>query len=102
MDIPEQIVLKNNEMARQFEWRTDGHLAKVEYDFSSDKKRIFLTHTEVPPALEGKGVAARLVQAVLGHIEEKGWKLVPLCPYVKNYLKKHPEYLRLLDKGISI
>lgn len=102
MEIPEQVVLKNNELARQFEWNIDGKLAKVEYDFSSDKKRIFLTHTEVPPALEGMGVASRLVQAVLEHIEEKGWKLVPYCPYVKSFIKRHPEYRRLLDKGISI
>lgn len=102
MDIPEEVTLKNNELAKQFEWKIDGHLAKVEYDFSSDKKRIFLMHTEVPAALEGMGVASRLVQAVLELIGEKGWKLVPYCPYVKIYLKKHPEYKRLLDKGISI
>ena len=102
MDNPEQVVLKNNESARQFEWKIDGNLAKIEYDFSSDKKRIFLIHTEVPPSLQGMGIAPRLVQAVLEHIEEKGWKLVPLCPYVKSFIKKHPEYLRLLDKGISI
>jgi len=102
MDIPEQVALKNNELAKQFEWHIEGKIAKVQYDFSSDKKRIFLIHTEVPTALEGMGVASRLVKAVLDHIEDKGWKLVPLCPYVKSFLKKHPEYKRLLDKGISI
>ena len=56
----------------------------------------------VPAALEVLGVASRLVGAVLEHIEEKGWKLVLYCPYVKSYLKRHPEYRRLLDKGISI
>lgn len=102
MEIPAQVTLQNNESSRQFEWHIEGKIAKIEYDFSADKKRIFLIHTEIPAALEGQGVASRLVQAVLEHIEEKGWKLVPLCPYVKSYLKRHPEYKRLLDKGISI
>lgn len=102
MDIPEQVILRDNELAKQFEWKIDGNLTKIEYDFSSDKKRIFLIHTEVPPALQGMGVAPRLVEAVLKHIEAKGWKLVPLCPYVKSYIKKHPAYFRLLDKGISL
>ena len=102
MEIPEQVTLRNNESARQFEWKIDGKLAKIEYDFSTDGKRIFLMHTEVPPALQGTGVASQLVQAVLDHIDEKGWKLVPYCPYVKSYIKKHPDYRRLLDKGISI
>jgi predicted GNAT family acetyltransferase len=102
MDIPEQVTLRNNELAKQFEWNIGGKIAKVVYDFSSDKKRIFLTHTEVPPALEGKGIASKLVQAVLEYIEAKGWKLVPYCPYVQSYIKRHPEYRRLLDKGISL
>lgn len=102
MNIPEQVTLKNNELAKQFEWHIEGKIAKVQYDFSADKKRIFLIHTEVPPALEGMGVASRLVEAVLDYIGEKGWKLVPLCPYVKTFLKKYPEYKRLLDKGISV
>lgn len=102
MEIPEQVTLRNNESSRQFEWKIDGKLAKIEYDFSPDGKRIFLMHTEVPPALQGTGAAPQLVQAVLDHIDEKGWKLVPYCPYVKSFIKKHPEYRRLLDKGISI
>ncbi len=101
MDIPEQVDLKNNELSQQFEWKIDGKLAKVEYNFSSDRKRIFLTHTEVPSALQGGGVASKLAKAVLDHVEEKGWKLVPLCPYIQGYIKKHPEYRKLLDKGIS-
>ncbi len=101
MEIPEQVTLKTNELAKQFEWNIDGKLVKIVYDFSSDKKRIFLTHTEAHPALQGTGASSKMVKAVLDHIEANGWKLVPYCPYVQSYIKKHPEYRKLLDKGIS-
>lgn len=90
----------DNELARQFEARIDGHLAKVEYMMGAD--RIFLTHTEVPPALEGKGIASTLVEKVLQIVETRKLKMVPLCPYVATYLRKHPEWKRLLAHGINV
>jgi uncharacterized protein len=101
MDIPEQVTLRNNELSKQFEWKIEDKLVKIVYDFSSDGKRIFLTHTEAHPSLQGTGAASLLIKSVLDYIEGKGWKLVPLCPYVQSYIKKHPEYRKLLDKGIS-
>lgn len=94
------IEVKDNENARQFEARIDGHLAKVEYMMGGD--RIFLTHTEVPPALEGKGIASALVEKVLQIVDERKLKMVPLCPYVATYLRKHPEWKRLLAHGINV
>lgn len=96
----EQIPIKDNTTAQQFEMRVEGHLAKIEYTLSGD--RIFLTHTEVPQALEGKGIAANMVSRVLIAIEERKLKLVPLCPYVAAYIRKHPEWKRLLAQGINL
>ena len=90
----------DNELARQFEARVDGHLAKVEYMIGSD--RMFLTHTEVASALEGKGIASALVEKVLNIIDERKMKIVPLCPYVATYLRRHPEWKRLLAHGINV
>ncbi|MCA9910763.1 MAG: N-acetyltransferase, partial [Gammaproteobacteria bacterium] len=47
---------------------------------------------EVPPAYEGQGIAARLAHAALEYAKEQGLKVNPVCPYVKAYLRKHPEY----------
>jgi len=95
-----QLEIVDNELARQFETRVDGHLAKVEYMMGAD--RIFLTHTEVPSALEGKGIASALVERVLQIVDERKLKMVPLCPYVATYLRRHPEWKRLLAHGINV
>ena len=57
-----------------------------------------LVHTEVPPALEGKGIGGRLVKAVLDDAEARGLRIVPLCPFVRSYLARHPEYAKLISK----
>lgn len=92
--------IKDNVNARQFETRVDGHLAKIEY--MEGGNRIFLTHTEVAPQLEGKGIAAALVERVLAIIEERGQKMVPLCPYVATFIRKNPEWKKLLAHGINV
>ena len=63
---------------------------------------FFLTHTEVPKSMEGKGLGSAIVKLALEDIEQKGLTLVPLCPFVALYLKRHPEWKRLVMKGINI
>lgn len=93
--------LKNNEIYEQYEFHVDNHIAKIEYKINV-QGQIFLTHTEVPKALEGKGIGSTLVKAVLNDIKEKELKLVPLCPFVAHYIKNHPEWKEILSKGINI
>lgn len=88
--------LTNNEHGRQYEFHIDGLMPKIEYIKAGGK--IYLTHTEVPRELEGKGVASSLVVQVLEDIQQKGLKLVPLCPFVISYLKHHPEWDSLVFK----
>ena len=66
------------------------------------KDKIYLTHTEVPAALEGQGVGTELVRQVLEDIKKKELTLVPLCPFVAAYIKKHPQWRELVLKGINI
>lgn len=80
---------------KQYEFQVEGKIARIEYLKAQD--RIFLTHTEVPESLEGKGIGSALVRQVLDDIQEKGLKLVPLCPFVAGYLRRHPEYQALVE-----
>jgi predicted GNAT family acetyltransferase len=63
-----------------------------------DPGRITLIHTEVAPALEGKGIASQLVTGALDDIRRRGLTIVPICPFVRAYLRRHPEYADLVAR----
>jgi predicted GNAT family acetyltransferase len=92
--------LKNNKEANQYQIQIDEYSARIEYILAQDK--IFLTHTEVPKQMVGKGVGSVLVKMILQDIEKHDLTLVPLCPFVAMYIKRHPEWLKLVMKGINI
>ena len=90
----------DNKIFSQYEMRINGHLAKIEYSNKSGK--IFLIHTEIPEELAGKGVARYLAKEVFKIIEEEGMTIVPMCKYIKSYIRKHPEYHSLVATGILL
>jgi predicted GNAT family acetyltransferase len=92
--------LRNNEENKQFETTIDGLVALIEYTINDN--RIFLTHTEVPPELGGRGVGSLLVKESLEEIERMKLGVIPACKFVKSYIQKNPEYRRLLATGIYI
>ena len=92
--------LIDNAEAKQYEYHIDGVIAKIEY--IKAKNKIYLTHTEVPKELEGKGVASSVVNGAVSEVEQKGLTLVPMCPFVAAYIKRHPEWKKLVLKGINI
>ncbi len=98
MDLNYKLI--DNENAKQYEFHIDGFIAKIEYLKAQDQ--IFLTHTEVPGQLKGKGIGTELVKQVLEDIEQKKLRLVPLCPFVALYIKRRPEWKKLVLKGINI
>ncbi len=55
-----------------------------------------MTHTLVPAPLEGRGIAEKLVAAALAYARAKGWKVTPICSYVRAYMRRHPETLELM------
>ena len=81
--------------ASRFETSVEGQLCVA--DYTLNEKRMSMTHTYVPPTLEGRGIAAALVAAALAHARREGWRVRPLCSYVARYMQRHPETLDLLD-----
>lgn len=86
--------ISHNESAQRFEARIDGWLCRCDYRLVDDV--MHLVHTEVPPALEGRGIAARLVAAALDHARARQLKVLPRCSYVRVYMQRHPETQSLL------
>ena len=80
----------------RFEATIDGQPCVCQYRLYG--KLMMLTHTGVPKALRGRGIAAALVQAALDHARAKGLKVRPDCSYAEAYMQRHPETLDLLNE----
>jgi uncharacterized protein len=91
----EDIPLVNNEAIHNFELVVNGYRAFIDYALKGNK--MYLIHTEVPIELKGMGVAEAIVTKTLHYIEDHKMVLVPLCVYVQAFLKRHPEWNRLLQ-----
>ncbi|AOF97070.1 GCN5-related N-acetyl-transferase family protein [Sphingobium sp. RAC03] len=86
--------VRDNEGEGRYELEGEGGTAIATYD-RRDGALVF-THTQVPKALEGQGIASRLIAGALADVREKGLKVVPLCGFVAGYLDRHPEDQDLL------
>ncbi|MEP7373435.1 MAG: GNAT family N-acetyltransferase [Chitinophagaceae bacterium] len=91
--------LTGNETDQRFEMNVDGNIAIIEYKRYPGK--IALLHTEVPSQLEGKGAATAIIEKTLAYVEKNNLKLIPLCPLVVAYIKRHPEWKRIVDEGVT-
>jgi predicted GNAT family acetyltransferase len=79
----------HNAGASRFELRVRDHLCIADYRLVDGV--MWLTHTETPPPLRGRGMAERVVRAALDHAQAHGMKVRPACSYVRTYLRRHPE-----------
>jgi predicted GNAT family acetyltransferase len=86
--------LLKNTAERRFEMMVDNYTAMI--TFEENAGAIKLLHTEVPEQLEGKGAATAIIEKTLDYIEKSNLKLVPLCPFVVAYIKRHPEWTRIM------
>jgi predicted GNAT family acetyltransferase len=86
----------NNAAARRWEARLDGELAGyAEYRGNSNK--VVFTHTVVEPQFEGRGIGSGLAKAALDAALTAGQRIVPYCPFVSAYLRRHHEYDAFVD-----
>jgi uncharacterized protein len=79
----------DNRAASRYEVRSEDGLAELIYRKSA--KRLVLVHTGVPEALEGHGIAGQLVQAAVDDAATNGMTVVPICPYARSWLERHPD-----------
>jgi len=82
--------VKHNPAQSRYELDTEHGTAVAIYRQQGD--RAIFTHTEVPPADEGKGIGSHLVRAALDDTRRRGLKIVPACSFVAAFMRRHPEY----------
>ena len=85
---------------KRFEIRVGNEVAVLEY--IAAKNFLVFTHTEVPPSLEGQGFASQLVRTGLEYAKAQKQPVLPLCPYVAMYIRRHPEYRTLVLPGFNV
>ncbi len=86
--------LYNNREKHRYEFHFKEYLPYIKY--SERDNRIVLIHTDVPPDLEGHGIGTQLVKETLDDIRTKGEKIIPLCPFVVEFIERNPEYSSLI------
>lgn len=96
----EKYELLDNKENKRYEYQIGEYTPHIDYNKKGDV--IALTHTRIPEELRGKGVGTSLVKDTLEDISRQHLKLVPLCSFVATYIKRHPEYKKLLKEDIQI
>ncbi len=86
------VITTNN----RFELEVNSYVAFIEFD-KIDPAILDLVHTEVPKELAGKGIGSQLVVGALQYCKVNTFKIIPSCPFIKNYIEKHPEWLELVS-----
>lgn len=92
-------VVTDNPAASRYELHVGGELAGfVDYQLRDHDKVISLVHTQVEPAFQGDHLATHLARFSLDDARGRGLSVLPFCPYITSWIKKHPGYVELVPE----
>ncbi|HYK66297.1 MAG TPA: GNAT family N-acetyltransferase [Streptosporangiaceae bacterium] len=83
------VIVTDNAEASRLEIHADGEVAELIY--RTRPGRLVLIHTGVPDALGGRGLGGQLVLSAIGKAEHEELTIVPLCPFARGWLERHPD-----------
>ncbi|HMQ31194.1 MAG TPA: GNAT family N-acetyltransferase [Chloroflexaceae bacterium] len=89
--------MRDNQGASRYEADLGGDQAVLVYALRG--QTIVMSHTEVPEALEGRGIGSALARFALDDARARELRVVPRCPFVAAFIKRHPEYADLVAGG---
>ena len=93
------IVVTDNPQLHRFDVTVDGAAAGFA-DYHDHGTRRTFTHTEVDDAFEGQGVGSALVRHVLDDARSRGLDVLPVCPFVREYIARHrDQYVDLVPSA---
>ena len=88
--------VRDNDARHRYELLVDDEVVG-ELIYRARDDVVTLIHTEIEPEYEGHGLGEQLVAHALHDIGARGLRIVPLCPFVGAYLRRHPEYEDLVE-----
>ena len=90
------VAVTHNAARQRFEATVDDQLCVADYQLRGNV--MWMTHTGVPTAVGGRGIAAELVRVALEWAGQKDYRVEPSCSYVEVYMRRHPETQKLLAR----
>jgi predicted GNAT family acetyltransferase len=87
--------VRDNPARSRYELLIDGHLVGFTEYYERDGMYVF-PHTVITERKRGAGHGGALVRAALDDARRRGWRIVPLCPFVAHFVAEHPEYADLV------
>ena len=86
--------VRHNPDRSRFETEVDNHECVLDYALKDGV--VSMNRVYVPPPLEGRGIAGVITRYALDYSRDQGWKVIPNCPYVAAWIKRHPDYQDLV------
>jgi predicted GNAT family acetyltransferase len=93
-----QITVADNAERERYEIRADGRLAGF-LRYRLRPGLIELVHTEINDEFEGRGLGSQLISFALNDARERGRAVLPICPFVNDYIQRHQQYTELVPEG---
>ena len=87
--------IHHDPISQRFEATVNGLPCEASYRLVDGV--MYLVHTAVPRALAGRGIAAALVSSALAEARAQGWRVRPVCSYVRACMRRHPQNNDLLE-----
>jgi uncharacterized protein len=93
-----QVALADNAAEERYEIQADGELAGfLQYRLRAGL--IELVHTEIDEEFEGRGLGRRLISFALDDARDRGLAVLPFCPFVNDYIRRHRQYVALVPEA---
>ena len=93
--------MRDNPAELRYELVDDGEVIG-EIRYRREPGAVALVHTEVDPAHEGRGLAGELVEGALRDLHERGLRVIPVCPFVRAWIRDHPEYVDAHGRAVGV
>lgn len=92
-----EIALSDNADGERYEIWVDGELAGL-LQYRLRRRSIELVHTEIDEEFEGRGLGSRLISFALDDAQARELVVLPFCPFVNDYMRRHREYVALVPE----